>query len=161
MRSTDGAATWQHPGAFQVLNVLAVDPIDSRTVYGGTFSFDPYFTALPNGVLKSRDGGATWVATGLPPAPGSCLSPSIPWDSRTLYAVPGESWPHFSSVPFRLSGYDEIRLRGRSDGLFKSIDGGATWSATGLVMPPVPRTSHEQLGPFSTARSAHIVIDPA
>jgi photosystem II stability/assembly factor-like uncharacterized protein len=110
VRSTDGAATWTYLG-YPALNVLAVDPLDSRAVYAGTFDFAPEFTTLPNGVLKSRDGGVTWTATGLTGSGITALTVDA-GNSRTLYAATGSSG--FWSPKFR--------------GLFKSVDGGANWA---------------------------------
>lgn len=109
VRTTDGAATWTYLG-YPVVNVLTVDPIDSLTVFAGTFDFPPYFTDLPNGVLKSSDGGATWAATGLTDFGITALTMD-PGNSRTLYAGAGGSWSR------------------RFDGLFKSVNGGETWVA--------------------------------
>src|SRR5260221_7883413 len=104
VRSTDGAASWTYLG-YPVLNVLAVDPHDSRVVYAGTFDFDPYFTTLPNGVLKSSDGGATWAATALTGSGVNALA-GDPSEPHTLYAATVK-------------------------GLFKSVDGGEKWEAIG------------------------------
>ena len=111
IKSTDGAASWTYI-EYPILNVLAVDPVDSRTVYAGTFGFEPSDTSLPNGVLKSRDGGGTWATTGLT---GSGIT-ALTVDSakpRTLYAA-------------TVSGYNWAQ---RFKGLFKSVDGGTTWTA--------------------------------
>ncbi len=111
VRSMDGAATWTYLG-LPAVNVLTVDPIDSLTLYAGTFEYPPDYTDLPNGVLKSIDGGASWAATGLIGLGITALTVD-PKSSRTLYAAAGRSGP----------GYP------RFDGLFKSIDGGETWVA--------------------------------
>jgi hypothetical protein len=103
VRTTDGAATWTYLG-YPILNVLAVDPFDSRTVYAGTFDFEPSFTTLPNGVLKSSDGGVTWAATGLTGTGISALTLD-PGNPRTLYAATA-------------AGY-----------IYKSADGGTSWAA--------------------------------
>lgn len=133
IKSTDRAATWTAP-VFQVLNVLAVDPLDSRTVYAGTFGFEPYFTSLPNGVLKSRDGGATWSATGLTGAGVSALTID-PANPRTLYAA-------------TVSGSGNTQL---FEGVFKSTDGGTEWTAL-----------NDGLGHFigTSASVTALVVDP-
>jgi len=57
-RSRDGGATWQGPFPFAG-DVLAVDPADSNTVYGGSL----------RGLFVSHDGGETFTEAtrGLPP----------------------------------------------------------------------------------------------
>ncbi|MBC8023160.1 MAG: exo-alpha-sialidase, partial [Burkholderiales bacterium] len=129
VRTTDRAATWAYLG-YPILNVLAVDPLDSRTIYAGTFDFDPYFTDLPNGVLKSSDGGETWAATGLTGSGITALTVD-PRNSRTLYAATGDSWWSKTAT-----------------GLFKSVDGGDSWA----------RIDNRLVAP-SSAVSA-VVVDP-
>ena len=111
IRTTDRAETWTYLG-YPVLNVLAVDPLDSRIVYGGTFDFEPYYTDLANGVLKSSNGGATWEPTGLSNVGISALTVD-PRNSRVIYAATGRI-------------YDYNR---QFQGLFKTIDGGPNWVA--------------------------------
>lgn len=130
-RSTDGAATWDFLG-YPVMGVLAVDPRDSRTVYGGTFDFEPYYTSLPNGVLKSRDGGVTWAATGLTGSGITALAVD-PREPGTLYAAKGVAAGRFGP---------QYEYRG----LMKSLDGGVVWTDAGrgleaLYELPSPVTS--------------------
>lgn len=129
-RSTDGAANWTYVPvlSYQQVNVLAIDPVDPRTLYAGTFAFLSDYSDLPNGVLKSSDGGASWQPTGLTGAGISALA-IAPRDGRMIYAATSSA-----SSP-------EMRNR-----LFRSTDGGMSWmfgdtglgdfSVTAIVVDP-------------------------
>jgi len=124
VRSTDGGATWVSPTFTfgPVLQVLAVDPLDSRTVFGGAFPYDTnpvyqpdgsWWLQGPQGVVKSSDGGENWSATGLVGFGITALSVNV-GNPRTLYAGTVARWGGLSK------GFQ---------GLFKSVDGGTTWAA--------------------------------
>jgi hypothetical protein len=132
LRSPDGAATWGYL-RYPMLNVLAVDPLDSFTVYGGTFNFKPYLTTLPNRVLKSSNGGTTWEATGLVNS-GITAVTMDPKNPRTIYAATGNVY-HPRDFP----------------GLFKSVDAGASWAA-------IDNGLSEFIGTLSIVST--IVVDP-
>jgi YVTN family beta-propeller protein len=127
-KSTDAAATWtaaQLPftrpagsarsgGPYFFVTTLAIDASTRDTLYAGTND---------SGVFKSTDSGTTWVAAdaGLPPPP-TCVSilaidPSV---SGTVYAASGS---------IGCVGYSA------GNGVFRSTNAGATWSAanTGLA----------------------------
>jgi photosystem II stability/assembly factor-like uncharacterized protein len=74
-KSTDGGATWSASGTgLTYVYALAVDPIDSNTLYAGT----------NGGVFKSTNGGTTWSAvnTGLT----TRIVYTLAIDSTMLYA---------------------------------------------------------------------------
>jgi photosystem II stability/assembly factor-like uncharacterized protein len=115
-KSTDGGDTWlleclglpEYP-----LSAVAIDPTTPTTLYAGTWY----------GVYKSTDGGDTWNATALTSPDRSSSSeyalvidPNTP---TTLYA--GTIDPSLLTGP-------------NNRGVFKSTDGGGTWSTlnTGL-----------------------------
>jgi photosystem II stability/assembly factor-like uncharacterized protein len=116
-RSTDDGATWEARAAggslpLSWLGDLAVAPSSAAVVYlaGATTPPGGEPTAA---VLRSGDGGATWtdVSAGLPAGIASRVTVD-PHDPDFLYAGTG-----VPSLP--------------GDGVWKSADGGRTWSRAG------------------------------
>jgi photosystem II stability/assembly factor-like uncharacterized protein len=119
-KSTDAGATWTHIGLedTQMIGKIRIDPTDCNHVYvaalGHTFG--------PNtqrGVFRTTNGGATWEKVlyrdDLTGAVDLSLDPTNP---NVLYAA---LW-HVYRKPWQLwSG-------GVESGLFKSTDGGTTWT---------------------------------
>jgi len=90
------------------VNSILVDPNDSNIIYVG---------APAGGLWKSTDAGATWsVLTDHLPQIGASGIAIHPSDSNTIYIATG----------------DDDAGDSTSVGVFKSIDGGITWSQTGL-----------------------------
>jgi len=94
------------------IRLLLADPQDARRVYAGT---------LHNGLFRSSDGGASWqsASTGLPPNSSISVLVADPDNPSTLYAVADPT--------------DEAAAAVGS--LYKSVDSGATWRATGAGLP--------------------------
>lgn len=121
-KTTDGGRTWRHLGLAdtQMIGRLRVDPTDCDRVYVAALghAFGTGGNA-ERGVFRSTDGGANWQRvlfrderTG---AVDLVVDPSNP---RVLYA----SFWHAFRLPWQLvSG-------GPGSGLFKSTDGGDTWT---------------------------------
>jgi photosystem II stability/assembly factor-like uncharacterized protein len=103
-RSDDAAAHW-HPaweGLPSLVRALAVDPSEAGTVYAGTWGVDTVIAS----VYKTVDHGATWTPLG----------------------VSGESFSDIAVDP-----HDPARiLVAAHASLFRSEDGGATWSRVSL-----------------------------
>lgn len=121
-RTLDAGEHWDRvsgprvePYAIQQVRQLLVDPVDPDTLYAAMGVY---------GVRKSVDGGATWqpLRNGLP---NEAIGPLAmdPSDHLTLYA--GLAW---SNAP-----------------LYRSVDGGASWSAL----------------PALRARACRIAVSPA
>ena len=121
-KSTDGGSNWinihddTHASGY-----LAIDPIDHNTLYTGT---DEYYVTLydswgewngyqyfPGSLLKSTDGGTSWISINDNFIPGYPIGDLIvdPIIPTTMYAN---------------TGYDA----------FKTIDGGTTWSHIGMAL---------------------------
>lgn len=114
-KTTNGGTTWQAIFDEQSqlsIATIVIDPVDPNTVYAGTG--DPnisYAAFMGNGIYKSTDAGATWSYLGL--AAQSIVSKIVidPTNTQILYAGT-------MGVPF---------LQNNDRGLYKSVDGGATW----------------------------------
>lgn len=116
---------WRLIGPFRGGRVVAVAgvPGDSRTFY---------FGAVDGGVWKTTNAGVTWtpIFDGQPVASVGALAVA-PSDPRVIYVGTGET---------------DIRSDFSSgNGVYKSIDGGATWTHAGLE---------------DTGQISQIVIDP-
>ena len=120
IKSTDGGATWRaangdlfegesagerdHRMLEGYVYSLVVDPRDSETVYAGTWK---------QGLLKTTNGGASWLRLG-PGAVGALVLD--PNDSETIYV-----------------GSEGAFAASRESGVSKSADGGRTWQPVGLA----------------------------
>ncbi len=140
-KSTDGGENWTNVGlrnAEHIVKIL-VDPSATNTVYvcvpGKLWS-----DSDERGVYKTTDGGQTWtkILRGSNLSTGCSMISMDAANPRTLYAG---MWDfRRRGWTFRSGGEGEKAPSG--SGLFKSTDGGATWteltatSAAGL--PPKP-----------------------
>jgi photosystem II stability/assembly factor-like uncharacterized protein len=110
LKSTDGGDSWTGvgDGLSSYILALAIDPVTSSTLYAAT--------AAP-GIFKSTDGGATWKAldTGIPANTyvGSlAIDPANP--SRIFFSASVSQPPGPPAAA-----------------IFRSVDGGETWNASG------------------------------
>jgi len=117
LRSTDGGNTWKIvPGlpSGAILNSVTVDPTDVNTIYAST---------LPSGAFKSTDAGATWTA----------INNGIPvMSTQTI-----DTYGHAENV--NIIDVLQISVDPKSpaslfattsNGLIRTVDGGASWSVT-------------------------------
>jgi photosystem II stability/assembly factor-like uncharacterized protein len=126
-KSVDGGETWAHAGLANSERIakILVSPANSDTVYAAVPG--PLWSDSPDrGLYKTTDGGKTWnlilkgpnLSTG---ASGIAMDPNDPnvifacmWDFRR------QGWT------FRSGGEGPDKPSG--SGLFRSADGGATWT---------------------------------
>jgi len=101
-RSTDGAASWTRVGHESNVWNLAIDPLDSGTVYA----------LNDRGILKSTDGGGSWSVV----SPQGTAGDPFPYLVGWLVVAPGEGGP------------STVYAGGNARGVFKSLDGGLTWT---------------------------------
>ena len=119
------ALRWRNIGPFEGGRVEAVAGVPGEA---GTF----YFGAVNGGVWKTVDAGQTWRSVWRGPDVGSIGALAIaPSDPNVIYAGTGEPDPRTDIS----SG----------DGVYRSTDGGRTWTTVGL------QDSHQ---------IARIVVDP-
>jgi hypothetical protein len=122
------------------MGALAVAPNDPKVVYAGTGeSNNSYDSFYGSGILKSTDGGASWTLLGNSIFGGQAIASIVvePADSNTVYVADAGDAEN---------GYDNGNI-----GVWKSTDGGATWSNTTSAIPNLDN----QEGAFSD-----LVMDP-
>lgn len=130
-RSTDGGATWSHAGLADSRHIgdLWVDPRDARVAIAAALGhvFGPN---EERGLFRTEDGGATWSRVLFRDADtGACDVAGDPASPDTLYA---SLW-QVRRYPW-LDYFEPAT--GPGSGIYKSTDGGRTWSPTGTTGLP-------------------------
>jgi photosystem II stability/assembly factor-like uncharacterized protein len=130
-KTTDAGTTWtpltdNQPTLF--MGALALAPSNPNVLYAGTGeannSGDSYYG---RGILKSSDGGATWALLGSSLFNRRTVSRIVvhPTDPNTVYVAVSD---------FGING-----LSGNT-GIWKSTNGGATWTDTTAAIPGLSAT---------------------
>jgi photosystem II stability/assembly factor-like uncharacterized protein len=154
--SSDGGSAWE-PRSDDMpslsIGALAFDPNDPRVVYAGTGEANS-FSWLGMGVLRSDDGGTTWVLHARSPFQGISFYDLVvdPADGNHLLAATAEglyespdgglAWHRRRNVTtWSLSiqpggGPGGEVLAACKDGIFRSPDGGTHWSP--VTVPGLP-----------------------
>jgi photosystem II stability/assembly factor-like uncharacterized protein len=164
-KSSDGAATWQYLSGTLTVNAITVDPGNPQVV----------FRAVSSGIFRSTDAGKSWsqVSTQLTSVRTLVVDPK---NSMNVYAGTsgagvykssdgGGTWkainrclPQGRCAPLTLDGEwvksivvdpgnPQLVYLGSSNGLYKSTDGGASWTqanngplgVTTMMLDPVNR----------------------
>ena len=115
-RSLDGGTTFKpvfDKQSAQSIGAVALDPSRPNVVWVGTGeAWTRNSVSIGDGIYKSTDNGDTWTRMGLTESERIAKIIVHPVDSDVVYAcVPGKLW---SDSPER--------------GLYKTIDGGASWT---------------------------------
>ncbi len=136
-RSTDGGGSWTHVGldGTRAIARIVAHPTDPKTAYVCAAG-DLWNPTPERGLYKTADGGQTWKLVLSAPAPDNdkvgcgdvAIDPASP-DTlyAALYARRRTSWS-FTAGPAASDGKD-------LGGVFKSTDGGATWTKLGHGLP--------------------------
>ena len=126
-KSTDGGKSWRFLGLGDTRHIarVMVSPADTRTVFACAVGH----IGGPNaerGVFVSRDGGASWAKTLFLDDRHGCADLDVdPKNPNVVYAV---MW-HFDRKQWTFTSGSE------QGGIFKSVDGGATWKKLAGGLP--------------------------
>ena len=131
-KSTDGGRSWKHLGldATKQIPSMSVDPHDANTLLIAAQG-DVHVKSHDRGVFRSTDGGATWTQTLFVDDSTGAQRISRAYDTPNV--VFATTVAHYQAPPSPNGGNPAGRGRGGNEGptstkLFKSTDGGATWS---------------------------------
>jgi photosystem II stability/assembly factor-like uncharacterized protein len=128
-RSTDAGATWTHLGLIPTRHIarIQVHPTDADVVYVAAQGA-AHGPGKERGIYRSRDGGKTWALVhSVSETAGASDLAMDPSNPRILYAA---YWDH-QRFPW------QVRSGGPGSGLWKSVDGGDTWTKLGGGLPPL------------------------
>ena len=171
-KSTDGGATWSNIGLRDV-RALVIDFVNPNNLYAGTRFFQSAIVFAPGDrfLFKSTDAGATWSNSSSPVDWDISLLVMDPTSPKVLYAGSsdtyweqggiilqkstdsGATWKGFATGiasfgwAINPANPQTIYAPSENNGLFKSTDGGANWSATGLSKTSVSAVAIDPLNP--------------
>jgi photosystem II stability/assembly factor-like uncharacterized protein len=131
-KSTDGGKSWHAIGLkdSQAIGRILVDPRNPDVVLAAVLGH-PYGPNPERGVYRSEDGGQTWTRVlGNSPDVGAIDLTYKPGEPDTVYA---SLW-HTRRPPWNVYA----PAMGPGGGLYKSTDGGKTWSALTNGLPAAP-----------------------
>jgi len=121
-KSTDAGATWTNVGLRDAQQIagIAVDPHDPNRAFVAALGH-PYGPNEERGVYRTTDGGATWQRVLYKNADTGAFAVAIdPNDPKVVYAT---LWAA-RQAPWEIGASFEIA----GSGVFKSTDGGTTWT---------------------------------
>lgn len=126
-KTTDGGATWQHLGLDNTVETgrIVIDPKNPNNVFvaamGNLFTHN-----IDRGVYRSQDGGATWTKVLFISDGAGAIDLAI--DPVTPSRVFAATWERQRTPSARIYG-------GPGSGLWRSTDGGTTWTALAGGLP--------------------------
>jgi photosystem II stability/assembly factor-like uncharacterized protein len=127
-KSTDGGKTWKNMGLKdgQQIASIAVDPTNSNRLFVAVLGH-PYGPNEQRGVFKSEDGGQTWTKVLYKDADTGAVSVKLdPTNPQIVYA---------DLFAARQAPWENGSWLGKTCGLYKSTDGGATWHELSKGLP--------------------------
>ncbi len=139
-KTTDGGTSWSprtDGQASLAISVIVIDPTNANIIYAGTGS-KWYGAPWGAGILKSTDGGQNFVQLGATTFQGVSITGLVinPTNTQVIYAG-------VSSIGHS-GAYDEAPISS-VNGVYKSTDGGATW--TRLANAPIGYVSELRMHP--------------
>ncbi|MDB5253340.1 MAG: glycoside hydrolase [Flaviaesturariibacter sp.] len=136
-KSTDAGRTWSHQGLAdgQQVGGLAIDPKNENRVFAAVLGH-PYGPNTERGVYRTTDGGLTWQRVLYKDENTGAIQVAIdPVNPDIVYA---------SMWAGRQGPWENGAWNGPESGLFKSTDGGSTW--TKLSGLPTPQQGLGRIG---------------
>ena len=129
-KSTDGGKSWAHLGLSDTkqIGAIVVDPHDANVAYVAALGH-PYGPNAERGVFKTTDGGRTWNKVLFKNADTGAISLAMePGNPNVVYAALWQTRrPPWNVYP---------PSNGPGSGLYKTSDGGATWTQLTQGLPP-------------------------
>ncbi|MFN8274451.1 MAG: T9SS type A sorting domain-containing protein [Flavobacteriaceae bacterium] len=125
--SNDGGNSWQSRGLNNVggIGKVIINPVDPNIMYVGAMGL-LYRQSNDRGVYKSTDGGLTWTQTLFISDKTGVIDMAInPQNPNIIYAA---TWERTRTPENRVYG-------GSTSNVYKSTDGGLTWSLLTNVLP--------------------------
>jgi photosystem II stability/assembly factor-like uncharacterized protein len=127
-RSDDGGRSWRNVGlkTSEHIGRIAIDPRDSNVVF--VAAQGPLWSAGgERGLYKTTDGGRTWKAV-IPGTEHTGVTDVVidPANPDIMYAATWQRRRHFYTL---ING-------GPESAIYKSVDGGNTWTRTRSGLPP-------------------------
>jgi hypothetical protein len=126
-KTTDGGATWQHLGLDNTFEIgrIVVDPKNPSNVFVAAMGA-LFFHNVDRGVYRSQDGGSTWTKVLFVSDGAGAIDLAI--DPVTPSRVFAATWERQRTPEARIYG-------GPGSGLWRSTDGGTTWTALAGGLP--------------------------
>src|SRR3954447_1864252 len=148
-KSTDNGGHWTKMGLADsaAIGRIAVDPTNSQRLFAAA-SGHIARSVSDRGLYRTTDGGKTWKVVLAPPnATTGAIDVAInPKNPQIVYA---SLWDHLRNNGKRFFG-------GVGSGLFRSTDGGDTWTRLENVVDPLPTYDTAQSGLKSSATLGRI-----
>src|SRR5215510_8727965 len=138
-KSTDAGKTWQRLGLRdgQQIPAILVDPRDPNRLFVAVLGH-PYGPNAERGVFRSTDGGESWQKVLYKDEHTGAIDLAFdPRNSQTVYAVLWQA---------RQGPWENGAFNGPNSGLYKSTDGGTTWSAIGAGLPTFAKDGLGRIG---------------
>jgi photosystem II stability/assembly factor-like uncharacterized protein len=126
-KTTDGGATWTSLGLAETRRIakMAIDPVDPERIFvaagGGAFNKD-----VNRGVYRSTDGGATWEKV---------LYVADDSGASDVAIDPANPSRVFAAIWQRNRADNENYFGGPNTAIYRSIDGGDTWTKLTSGLP--------------------------
>lgn len=137
-KSTDGGATWQFTGLGNTVSTgrIVINPQHPESLY--VASVGSYFGPNPErGIFLSTDGGQTW---------NSSLFISDSTGAIDVVIDPNNPQRLMASMWERVRRPNSSHLYGPTSGIYRSLDGGASWTELTTNLPNPSATNVGRIG---------------